>query len=120
MTRDEALEIFDRAFAVAIHESDLISEAFTRVREAGFIVTDAELTLNLVLKQEPSQPAVPAISDADFLRGMRIVPDVVPNIAPPQKQRRRFHRWPSAVFIFWIGVGATYGSIALGIYALVQ
>lgn len=85
MTLQEAIAIFGHAHAKALAQSDGVARAVEDLRLGGFSIDHIDLTL-LLLPVEDAQ-SIPQ-SDADFLRVMRIAPDLAPTT------RKRFARWP--------------------------
>ena len=87
MTAEEAIEVFDIALKEAIKQCDAIPRAIEIIRHGGWSIEDVETIL--YLRMHESNRPQPKTSDADFLRDMHIVPDMVP------RPRKRFGRWPT-------------------------
>jgi hypothetical protein len=78
-------------------ESAAIAAAIEKIESSGWEIGLAETTLRILLKPQLCKQQ----SDADFLRDMRITPDITP------VRRKRFARWPRkkysvALLIVWL------------------
>ena len=87
MPIEEAIEVFHIALKEAIKRSDAIPRAIEIIRQGGWVIEDIEVILYLEPRELKSPQ--PKTTDADFLREMHIVPDMMP------RRRKHFGRWPT-------------------------
>ncbi|HEX4039032.1 MAG TPA: hypothetical protein VHX37_13310 [Acidobacteriaceae bacterium] len=80
--RLRAIREFELAIHAALQASEEVEAARRRLREQGMDLSHIDVAAYLTLASMAAAPRPPDQSDAEFLKSLRIAPDVTPESKP--------------------------------------